>query len=82
MGKECKILMVEFFNSLEMRIQRDHSSKAKKKLYSQLKTENRLTGRSTGHAQNVHKELRSTVRSIAQKKQRQLKHRSIGRSTD
>ena len=41
-------------------MQGDQSSKVKKKLYSQLKTENWSTRLSTGHEQNVHKELRST----------------------
>ena len=60
-GNECKILMVEFFfNSLEMRMQRVRSSKVKKKLSSQLKTD-RSTRQSIGHTQNVSKELRSTA---------------------
>jgi len=57
--------MVEFFNSLEMRMQRNQSSKVKKKLCSHLKTENRSIGWLTGHAQNVHKELRSTAHKKA-----------------
>jgi len=67
-GKEYKILMVDSFNSLELIMQRDRSSKTKKKLCSQLKIENRSTGWSTGHAQNVHKELWLTIQSITQKK--------------
>jgi len=43
MGRECKILMVEFFNSVGIRMQRDQSSKVKKKLYFQLKAENQLS---------------------------------------